>query len=53
MIRYTITGLFVKDGSNVINSTLDFHRKKDAMDCIKSNFTRDEFDTIIIRRFQD
>lgn len=53
MVRYTITGLFAKDGSNVINSTVDFHRKKDALDCIKNNFATNKFDTIIIRKFED
>ena len=53
MIRYTVTGLYKKDGSNIINSTLDYHRKKDVLDCIKENLTRDEFDTILIRKYDD
>lgn len=49
-IRYTVTGLFRKDQANIINSTLDFNTKKGALDCIKENFARNEFDTLLIRR---
>jgi 6-phosphofructokinase len=53
MIRYQITGLYLKKGTNLINSTLDFNRKQDVKDVITNNLKRDDFDTIIIRRIED
>lgn len=52
-MRYTITGIFTNEGKSDKSYTLDYRKKSDVLEVIRENMSRDEFDTLIIRKHED
>lgn len=51
-MKYIVTGIF-NDDSMFHNETVDFSRKADVIECIRGNLSRENFDTIVIRRIEE